>query len=103
MSTVLFVVKATITADREDAFNHWYNTEHIPQLLRYRGAASARRYKTILGEDKYQYMTLYEFESEATFEAFQRSDDLAEMIREYDRNFGGVSERARSAFVQVWP
>ena len=38
MSTVLFVVKATITADQEDAFNHWYNTEHCPQLLRYRGA-----------------------------------------------------------------
>ena len=103
MSTVLFVVKATITADREDAFNHWYNTEHIPQLLRYRGAVSARRYKTILGEDRYHYMTLYEFESEATFEEFQRSDHLAEMIGEYDRNFGGVSERAQSAFVQVWP
>ncbi len=103
MSTVLFVVKATITADREDAFNQWYNTEHCPQLLRYRGAVSARRYKTILGDDKYQYMTLYEFESEATFEEFQRSDQLAELISEYNRNFGEASERVRSAFVQVWP
>lgn len=103
MSTVLFVVRATITADQEEAFNRWYNTEHCPQLLRYRGAVSARRYKTILGEDTYQYMALYEFESEATFEAFQRSDHLAELISEYDRNFGEASERVRSAFVQVWP
>ena len=103
MSTVLFVVRATITADQEEAFNRWYNTEHCPQLLRYRGAVSARRYKAIMGENKYQYMALYEFESEATFEAFQRSDHLAELIGEYDRNFGAASERARSAFVQVWP
>ena len=103
MSTVLFVVRATITADQEEAFNHWYNTEHCPQLLRYRGAVSARRYKAVLGENTYQYMALYEFESEATFEAFQRSEHLAELISEYDRNFGEASERARSAFVQVWP
>ena len=103
MSTVLFVVRATITADQEDAFSHWYNTEHCPQLLLYPGAVSARRYKAILGENTYQYMALYEFESQATFEAFQRSDHLAELISEYDRNFGETSERARSAFVQVWP
>ncbi len=103
MSTVLFVVRATITADQEAAFNRWYDTEHCPQLLRYRGAVSARRYKAILGENTYQYMALYEFESEATFEAFQRSDHLAELISEYDRNFGAASERVRSAFVQVWP
>ena len=103
MSTVLFVVKATITADQEEAFNQWYNTEHCPQLLRYRGAVSARRYKAILGEDKYQYMALYEFESEATFEEFQRSDHLAELISQYNRNFGEASERVRSAFVQIGP
>ena len=103
MATVLFVVKATITAEKEDAFNHWYNTEHCPQLLRYRGAVSARRYKSILDEDRIQYMAVYEFQDEATFREFQDSDHLRELKAEYETNFGAVSERERFAYVQVWP
>ena len=103
MATVLFVVKATITAEQEDAFNRWYNQEHCPQLLRFQGAVSARRYRAIMGEDKYRYMAMYEFESEATFQRFLESGHLEELKREYDAHFGELSERARSAYVQVWP
>lgn len=103
MATVLFTVRATITPDQEDAFNRWYDTEHCAQLLRYRGAVSARRYKKILGEDKYQYMAVYEFESEANFEQFLASDHFAELKQEYELHFGAASERERSAYVQVWP
>jgi antibiotic biosynthesis monooxygenase (ABM) superfamily enzyme len=103
MAAVLLTVRATITADAEEAFNRWYEDEHCPQLLRYKGAVSARRYRKILGDDKYQYMAMYEFESEATFEAFQKSEHFAELIAEYDRSFGDVSTRERAAYVQVWP
>ena len=75
----------------------------MAQLLQYRGAVSARRYRKILGDDKYQYMALYEFESEETFDAFQKSDHLAGMVAEYNLNFGDDSERERAAYVQVWP
>jgi antibiotic biosynthesis monooxygenase (ABM) superfamily enzyme len=103
MAVALFVVKATITPEQEEAFNRWYNQEHCPQLLRFPGAVSARRYKAIMGEDRYQYMALYEFESEATLQRFLESGHLDELKRDYDAHFGGVSERARSAYVQVWP
>ena len=103
MATALFVVKATIAPEHEDAFNRWYNTEHCPHLLRYQGAVSARRYKAILGDDRFQYMTLYEFESEEAFQEFLESDHLADLKSKYDANFGMVSERERSAYVQVWP
>ncbi|MDP6343174.1 MAG: DUF4286 family protein [Alphaproteobacteria bacterium] len=103
MATVLFTVKATIAADREDAFNQWYNTEHCPQLLRFPGAVSARRYRTILSDDQFQYMAVYEFDSEATFQRFQESDHFKELIADYNANFGEVSERQRCAYVQVWP
>jgi heme-degrading monooxygenase HmoA len=102
MATVLWIIKATITAEEEEAFNHWYNTEHCPQVLRYRGAVSARRYKTILSNDQYQYMTLYEFDSEETFATFQKSEHLVELKTEYDAHFG-TSVREPSAYVQVWP
>lgn len=103
MATVLFVVKATIRKDQEDAFNRWYNEEHCPQVLRFNGAVSARRYKAIMGEDTYQYMAVYEFQDEPTFQRFMESDHLKELVAEYDQNFGAVSERGRFAYTQVWP
>jgi len=103
MATVLFTVKATITPEREEAFNRWYNEEHCPQVLRFQGAVSARRYKKILGEDRYQYMAVYEFESEPTFQRFLEGGYLDELKAEYEAHFAGVSERERAAYVQVWP
>ncbi len=103
MSVALFVVRATIARDKEAAFNTWYNTEHVAQVLRYNGAVSGRRYRKTMGDDKWQYMAVYEFASEAAFEAFQKSDALKELRAEYDRHFGSVSERIGEAWVQVFP
>ena len=103
MAVTIFVVRATITKDKEASFNKWYNEEHAPQLLQYNGAVSARRYKKILGDDKFQYLAVYEFASEEIFRHFQESDHLKTLVKEYDAHFGGVSERARSAYMQVWP
>jgi len=103
MAIVLLTVSATIAPEKEDEYNRWYHAEHCPQLLRFPGAVSARRYRKILGDDKWQYMAVYEFESEATFERFQRSQEFKDLIAEYDRRFGDVSVRQRDAYVQVWP
>ena len=103
MSVILFTVRATITKEKEAAFNHWYNTDHAPKVLRFNGAVSARRYKKIMGPDKYQYMAVYEFASEAAFEAFNKSDHLKTLKSEYDAEFGGTSERDGFAYTQVWP
>ena len=103
MAVVIFVVRANVNKDKEAAFNKWYNEEHVPMLLRYNGAVSARRYKKILGDDKYEYMAVYEFANEAVFAGFQKSDYLNELIAEYNANFGETSQRERSAYVQLWP
>jgi len=103
MAVTIFVVRATITNDKEAAFNKWYNEEHAPQLLQYNGAVSARRYRKLLGDDKYEYLAVYEFVSEDIFRRFMESDHLKALIKEYDAHFGEVSQRARSAYVQVWP
>ena len=103
MPTALFTVKATITPEREQAFNEWYNHEHVPDVFKWKGVVSARRYRAILAEDRYQYMTVYEFESEETLRRFLESGHLDWLKQEYDRNFGSVSERQRAAYVQVWP
>ena len=103
MAVTIFIVRATISKDREAAFNKWYNEEHVPQVLQFNGAVSARRFKKIMGEDKFQYLAVYEFANEAVFERFLKSDHLKTLAKDYDAHFGQVSERARSAYVQVWP
>ena len=90
MATAMFTVKATITAAQEKAFNEWYNREHAPDVLKFRGAVSARRYKAILQEDKFQYMAVYEFESEETLRKFLESDHLAWLRKEYDAHFAEI-------------
>ena len=103
MPVALFVVKATITPEREQAFNEWYNHEHIPDVFKFKGVVSARRYKAIMPEDKFQYVAVYEFESEETLQQFLKSEHFAWLKRETDTHFGDVCERQRAAYVQVWP
>jgi hypothetical protein len=103
MPVALFVVRATITKDKEAAFNKWYNEEHVPQVLQYNGAVSGRRYKRIMGDDKYEYMAVYEFASEEVFRKFQQSDHLKALRAEYDKHFGDVSERMGTGWMQVFP
>ncbi|HXH84689.1 MAG TPA: DUF4286 family protein [Candidatus Tectomicrobia bacterium] len=103
MPTALFTVKATIARERETAFNEWYNREHIPDVFKFPGVVSARRYRAIVPEDRFQYMAVYEFESEEALRRFLASDHFAWLRKEYDAHFGEVSERQRAAYVQVWP
>lgn len=103
MPAVLFVVKATITRDREADFNRWYNEEHVPQVLQFPGLVSARRYKALEGEGRFQYMAVYEVQDEATYRRLMASDHMKHLRAEYDAHFGAVSERTPFAYVQVWP
>ena len=48
-------------------------------------------------------MAVYEFQDEDTLRRFLDSEHSAELRRDYDAHFGGVSERARAAYRQVWP
>ena len=102
MATTLFIVKATIPAEKDAAFNRWYNEEHVPQVLQFPGLVSARRYKLIDGEDKFQYMAMYELKDEATYQRLMSSDHMKLLRKEYDAHFP-MSERARVAYTQVWP
>jgi hypothetical protein len=103
MATVLFVAKATIPRTKEAAFTRWYNYKHCPQFLRHPGAVSARRYKAMLGEDRFRSMAVYEVQAEKTFRALMKSGHMKALRRDYDRRLGKVSERARFAYTRVRP
>jgi hypothetical protein len=48
-------------------------------------------------------MVCYEFDSEASLEAFVRSDTLRAMTADYNVRFGGAGDRTRLAYRQIYP
>jgi antibiotic biosynthesis monooxygenase (ABM) superfamily enzyme len=105
----LFVVKATIAPELEQAFNEWYDTVRSKEIARVPGCLGMRRYAAMplesahAGSEPWQYMVVYEFDSEATLQAFVQSDTLRAMTRDYNARFGGRGDRARLAYRQIYP
>ena len=85
----LFIVMAKVKPEAEEAFNRWYNEDHMPKALeRFPGVISGRRYRIMEGEDEYRFMAMYEFE---TYEAMQKavnSEAIEGLIKEFDEAFG---------------
>ena len=64
---VLFVMTEPLEG-KDDEFNEWYDTVHIPELLKVPGVAAAQRFVAVpwtKGElpDR-QYLTVYEFDTD---------------------------------------
>lgn len=90
----LFIVKANVKPEQEDAFNRWYDEDHMPKALnRFPDVISGRRYKIMDGGDGYNYMALYEFESEAKMNETMKSDAIQVLIQEFDAAFGEVNRK----------
>jgi heme-degrading monooxygenase HmoA len=106
----LFVVKATIAPEREAAFNEWYNTRRAAEAAEVRGLIAMRRYVPVPvdvglhpGSEPWQYMVVYEFDSEEALRAFAASDTLKAMTQDYEARFGGAGDRVRFTYRQVFP
>jgi antibiotic biosynthesis monooxygenase (ABM) superfamily enzyme len=97
----LFIIWAKVKPEDEEAYNRWYNEDHMPKALeRFPGVLSGRRYKILEGEDEYQYLALYEFETYEAMHAAVNSDILKELINEYNEAFG-VGGRKRLLAAQL--
>ncbi|NQU13988.1 MAG: hypothetical protein HQ561_07560 [Desulfobacteraceae bacterium] len=85
----LFIVMAMVKPEAEEAFNQWYNEEHLPRVIeRIPGVLSGRRYKILEGEDEYQFMAVYEFQDYEAMQTAVRSDTMKLLVNEYNEAFG---------------
>src|SRR5262249_61866907 len=55
------------------------------------------------GSEPWQYMVVYEFDSEQALRNFTASETLAAMTRDYEVRFGGAGRRVRFTYRQVFP
>ena len=109
-SPALFVVKATIAPAREAEFNEWYNTRRAAEAARVPGLIAMRRYAPVAvdvgvhpGSEPWQYMVVYEFDSEEALRDFAASDTLKAMTQDYEARFGGAGDRVRFTYRQIFP
>jgi antibiotic biosynthesis monooxygenase (ABM) superfamily enzyme len=90
----VFIVMAKVKPEQEDAFNRWYDEDHMPKALnRFPGVISGRRYKVMEGGDGYNYMALYEFESHEKLTETMNSGALKNLIQEFNAAFGEVTRK----------
>ncbi len=94
----LLIVMSSIAPEKEEAFNRWYNEDHVPKILeRIPGVLSARRYKIMEGGGEYQFIAMYEFESYKALEASTKTKQVKQLVREFDEAFGkGGRHRIRA-------
>jgi len=92
-----FIVRARVEdALLKDAFNRWYQDEHLPDALKAFGARRAwRGWSTA---DPSVHQAFYEFDDLARAQTIQRSDALRGLIAEFDRVWGNKVTRSRDFF-----
>ena len=79
--TALLMVRAEVADADRDAFEQWYETEHLPQAKAAFQARSAWRGWSDLGV----HVAVYEFEDLAAVHKLTASDALKTMVAEFDR------------------
>ena len=90
------IVRAEVEEASRESFDHWYETEHLPDALRDFNAVSAMRGWSDV--DPGVHLAFYEFPDLAAANAILNSDLIKEFVKEFDRHWEGKVIRTREAF-----
>jgi heme-degrading monooxygenase HmoA len=94
---IILIVANEPSPEKETEYNEWYTEKHVPMMFRFKGMKKASRYR-LAGENKEssKYLAVYEFDSQEDLEAFPKSTEFAEAVKDFDEKWkdGG--------FVRKW-
>ena len=94
-----FIVRAKVVDPSvKDAFDRWYQEEHLPDALKAFGAR--RAWRGWSATDPLVHHAFYEFDDLARAQAIQGTDGLKRLIADFDRVWGSRVTRSRD-FVDV--
>ena len=89
--TAYLIVRAEVEEASREIFDHWYETEHLPDALRDFKALSAMRGWSDV--EPAVHMAFYEFPDLAAADAASNSEEIKELIKEFDRHWDGKVSR----------
>jgi hypothetical protein len=87
------IVRAEVAETDREAFDHWYETEHLPDAHRAFNALNARRGWSAL--DPSHHLAFYEFPDLAAANAIADSNAIKELVAEFDRCWDDRVKRSR--------
>ena len=83
--TAVFIVRAEVDPDARDAFDAWYETEHLPDAVAALGPWGASRAWS--GVEENVHVAFYEFADMASVQRMMACDALKGMIAEFSRHW----------------
>jgi hypothetical protein len=91
--TAYLIVRAEVDPAVTDAFDTWYENEHLPDALKSFNALAAKRGWSSL--DASMHIAIYEFPDLAAVNAVMNGDAIKGSIKEFDRHWHGKVTRSR--------
>ena len=87
----VLIMMVDVEPGQEDAFNLWYNEQHIPEMLALPGVRAARRFESVQGGAK--YLAVYEIDEPAVLDSpeFIRWRDGSESTQRMRKNLTSVT------------
>ena len=94
--TAYLIVRAEVEESSREAFDNWYDNEHLPDAHReFRAVSAFRGWSDV---DPNVHLAFYEFPDLAAANAILASDTIKEFIKEFDRHWEGKVIRSRETF-----
>jgi hypothetical protein len=91
--TACLIVRAIVDSKRKDDFDIWYQKEHLPDAMNALGSMSAKRGWSI--EDPNTHVAIYEFASITEASKATNSQEIIDLISEFDKHWDGFVTRTR--------
>ena len=91
--TALFIVRAVVDPSVRDAFDRWYQEEHLPDALK--AFKAKRAWRGWSDMDASVHYAFYEFDDVTRARAVPGSTAIKALIAEFDRAWGDKVKRTR--------
>lgn len=91
--TAFLIVRAEVPEADREAFDRWYETEHLPDAVKaFKCEYAERGWSDV---DPGVHIAFYAFPDLARVRAVASSDEIKDMIKEFDRNWQDRVQRTR--------
>jgi hypothetical protein len=97
MPAAFFVVRATVPdPTKREAFDRWYQNEHLPDAAKSFGAKKAWRFWSLTDPSIHQ--ATYEFADEASLDRAIKGEDQKRLVEDFNRDWPEI-KRTRETLV----
>ena len=111
MARAILLVYSNCAVDKEQEFNLWYDTVHVPDMLAIDGFIAAQRFKLSgpgpqainrAGEPTVaQYLVMYEMDIDDTRTVMKRVGEAMAYLRQRGRLFDGLQMVSSGTYVAI--